>query len=176
MIFRLVLKDDAAAKDILTNLLEQEENEKNCKLYMQLFDIEVHSNPLNIENVVKLLDKAINIEEMPVRQKLLFSQRKIEFLEDFGSNVEQLQKTKDDHEKLTEVMKKEAKIDNKPPGAASDGDKPPKGGKNGESGGTTTYGATNSAAYGAAHASNYDQYGSRYNYNQYYQGYYQQSY
>ena len=168
-----MLKDDASAKDILTNLLEQEENEKNCKLYMQLFDIEVHSNPLNIENVVKLLDKAINIEEMPIRQKLLFSQRKIEFLEDFGSNVEQLQKTKEDHEKLTEVMKKEAKIDKSaadPRSGAADDKK----GKNGEN--TTTYGATNSAAYGAAHASNYDQYGSRYNYNQYYQGYYQQSY
>ena len=144
---------------------------------MQLFDIEVHSNPLNIENVVKLLDKAINIEEMPIRQKLLFSQRKIEFLEDFGSNVEQLQKTKEDHEKLTEVMKKEAKIDKSAAGAdprSGGGAGDEKKGKNGEN--TTTYGATNSAAYGAAHASNYDQYGSRYNYNQYYQGYYQQSY
>ena len=33
--------------------------------------------------------------------------------------------------------------------------------KNGADPTTTTYGATNSAAYGAAHASNYDQYGSR---------------
>ena len=48
---------------------------------------------------------------MPIRQKLMFSQRKIEFLEDFGNRVDQLTKTKDDHEKLAEVMKKEAKVD-----------------------------------------------------------------
>ena len=41
----------------------------------------------------------------------MFSQRKIEFLEDFGNRVDQLTKTKDDHEKLAEVMKKEAKVD-----------------------------------------------------------------
>merc|ERR1712141_959452 len=154
------LKDNSAAKDILTNLLDQEENEKNCKLYMQLLDTEIHSSPLNVESVINILDKAITTEEMPIRQKLMFSQRKIEFLEDFGNRVDQLTKTKDDHEKLAEVMKKQAK--NHP--------------KNGADPTTTTYGATNSAAYGAAHASNYDQYGSRYNYNQYYQGYYQPSY
>ena len=137
---------------------------------MQLFDIEVHADPITVENVIKLLDKAIKTEDMPIRQKILFSQRKIEFLEDFGQSVDQLQKTKDDHEKLVEVMKKEGKLNedkNREP------DNKPKS-KNGES--TTTYGATNSAAYGAAHASSYNQYGSRYNYNQYYQGYYQPSY
>ena len=137
---------------------------------MQLFDIEVHADPITVENVIKLLDKAIKTEDMPIRQKILFSQRKIEFLEDFGQSVDQLQKTKDDHEKLVEVMKKEGKLNedkNREP------DNKPKS-KNGES--TTTYGATNSAAYGAAHASSYNQYGSRYNFNQYYQGYYQPSY
>ena len=153
--------------------MEQEENEKNCKLYMQLFDIEVHADPITVENVIKLLDKAIKTEEMPIRQKILFSQRKIEFLEDFGQSVDQLQKTKDDHEKLVEVMKKEGKLNEDGNNKNSRENEKPKS-KNGEN--TTTYGATNSAAYGAAHASSYNQYGSRYNYSQYYQGYYQPSY
>ena len=66
---------------------------------------------MNVESVINILDKAITTEEMPIRQKLMFSQRKIEFLEDFGNRVDQLTKTKDDHEKLAEVMKKEAKVD-----------------------------------------------------------------
>ena len=74
-------------------------------------DTEIHSSPLNVESVINILDKAITTEEMPIRQKLMFSQRKIEFLEDFGNRVDQLTKTKDDHEKLAEVMKKEAKVD-----------------------------------------------------------------
>lgn len=173
---RLVLKDNSAAKDILTNLLDQEENEKNCKLYMQLLDTEIHSSPLNVESVINILDKAITTEEMPIRQKLMFSQRKIEFLEDFGNRVDQLTKTKDDHEKLAEVMKKEAKVDERSNRNSVDEKQSKNHPKNGADPTTTTYGATNSAAYGAAHASNYDQYGSRYNYNQYYQGYYQPSY
>ena len=76
---------------------------------MQLLDVELHIHPLNAENVVKILDAAINTKAMPSRQKLLFSQRKIEFLEDFGPNVTCIQTAKDDHEKLTNEVKKEAK-------------------------------------------------------------------
>ena len=40
----------------------------------------------------------------------MFSRRKIESLEDFGNRVDQLTKTKD-HKKLAEVVKKEAKVE-----------------------------------------------------------------
>merc|ERR1712048_172920 len=75
----------------------------------QLLDVELHIHPLNAENVVKILDAAITTKAMPSRQKLLFSQRKIEFLEDFGPNVSCIQTAKDDHEKLTNEVKREAK-------------------------------------------------------------------
>ena len=76
---------------------------------MQLLDIELHIHPLVAENVVKILDAAVATKAMPSRQKLLFSQRKIEFMEDFGPDISCIQKAKDDHEKLTEDVKKEAK-------------------------------------------------------------------
>ena len=56
-----------------------------------------------------LLDAAISTKAMPSRQKLLFSQRKIEFLEDFGPNISCIQQAKDDHEKLMDEVKKDAK-------------------------------------------------------------------
>lgn len=174
---RLVAKDEEAAKSVLQNILEKTD-EKNAKIYLQLLDIELHLHPLNSENVINLFDKAIATKGMPGRQKLLFSQRKIEFLEDFGDKIGDIQKAKDKHEALNEEVKKEAKV------AEEKGEKPIetieghsgkfKGKKeNGGGDSSTTYTATNSASYNAAHASNYDQYGSRYNYGQYYQGYYQ---
>ena len=170
---RLVAKDEETAKAVLQDILDKSD-EKNAKVYLQLLDIELHLYPLNRQNVINLFDKAINTKSMPARQKLLFSQRKIEFLEDFGDNIGDIQIAKDAHEKLSEEVKKEVKV------AEEKGEKNietieghsgKSKVKNGDN--STTYAATNSASYNAAHASSYDQYGSRYNYGQYYQGYYQ---
>ena len=170
---RLVAKDEETAKAVLQDILDKSDD-KNAKVYLQLLDIELHLYPLNRQNIINLFDKAISTKSMPARQKLLFSQRKIEFLEDFGDNIGDIQIAKDCHEKLGEEVKKEVKV------AEEKGEKNietieghsgKSKVKNGDN--STTYAATNSASYNAAHASSYDQYGSRYNYGQYYQGYYQ---
>ena len=170
---RLVANDDASAKAVLQDILDKSD-EKNAKVYLQLLDIELHQRPLNPPTVISLFDKAIATKSMPGRQKLLFSQRKIEFLEDFGDSIGAIAIAKECHEKLSEEVKKETKI------AEEKGEKNietieghsgKSKVKNGDN--STTYAATNSASYNAAHASSYDQYGSRYNYGQYYQGYYQ---
>ena len=177
---RLICKDDQAAKQVLQDILDDSDckEDSNAKVFLQLLDIELHIHPLNPEAVIQLFDMAISAKTMPGRQKLLFSQRKIEFLEDFGTNISDIQVAKDNHEKLSEEVKKEAKVAEEKGEKVietieghSGGDRKSKASKNGES--TTTYAATNSASYNAAHASSYDQYGSRYNYGQYYQGYYQ---
>ena len=105
---RLIVNDNTAATKVLQSILDNSDG-TNAKIFMQLLDVELHIHPLNAENVVKILDAAINTKAMPSRQKLLFSQRKIEFLEDFGPNVTCIQTAKDDHEKLTNEVKKEAK-------------------------------------------------------------------
>lgn len=172
---RLALNDHEEAKKVLESILDNDD-EKNAKIFMQILDIELHAQPLVPENVVKLLDKAIETKDMPGRQKLLFSQRKIEFLEDFGQSIMELQKAKDDHEKLSEVVKKETKAAEASSEKSIETIEGHSGGKKSKNGdASTTYAATNSASYAAAHASSYDQYGSRYsygqNYGQYYQGY-----
>ena len=185
---RLICKDNQAAKKVLQDILDdsdtkEDDKNNNAKVFLQLLDIELHIHPLDPDAVIQLFDKAISAKNMPGRQKLLFSQRKIEFLEDFGPNINDIQVAKDHHEKLSEEVKKEAKVAEEKgekaietiEGHSGGGGGKSKANKNGNSGdaSTTTYAATNSASYNAAHASSYDQYGSRYNYGQYYQGYYQ---
>ena len=165
-----MVDDNGTAKSILQSILDNG-GENNAKLYMQLLDIELHQKPFDSNNIRRILDSDIASNGMPVRQKLIFSQRKIEFLEDFGCKIEQVQGAKDQHEKFTEEARKENK------GSENNADKQAKSKvKNGDA--STTYQApsSNSASYAAAHANSYDQYGSRYNYSnygQYYQGYYQ---
>ena len=105
---RLIVNDNATASSVLQSILDNTDG-TNAKIFMQLLDIELHIHPLVAENVVKILDAAIATKAMPSRQKLLFSQRKIEFMEDFGPDISCIQNAKDDHEKLTEDVKKEAK-------------------------------------------------------------------
>merc|ERR1712213_286493 len=89
---------------------------------------------------------------LSAKHRLLFSQRRLDFLEDFGDNIDEVLKAQDEHAKL--------KIEVKPSDSSKSADKK----KLGQTNGTATYGATgNSAAYGAAHTNQYQNYGSRYN-------------
>lgn len=104
---RLNLGQVSKAREILNSILKIDE--KNAKIHMQLLDIEMNAKPFDAENVIKVFDTSIATKGMPARQKLLFSQRKIEFLEDFGTNTDEIQKAKVAHEKLMEEVKKESK-------------------------------------------------------------------
>jgi pre-mRNA-processing factor 39 len=82
----------------------------NPKLYLQQVDILTNSLPMDVPQVVALFDKDLD-QEMPDKHKLLFSQRKVEFLEDFGTEIIELQTTKTNHvdftNKVNEAMAKE---------------------------------------------------------------------
>ncbi len=178
---RLVVGDDEAARSVLQAVLDKKD-EKNAKIFMQLLDIELHAKPMVADNVLKIFDTAIGTKGMPSRQKLLFSQRKVEFLEDFGTSIVQVNEAKEAHEKLVEECKKEAKASESTSEKAIETIEGHSGGggsksklKNGGDSSTTYAPSSNSASYAAAHASSYDQYGSRYNYGNYGQ-YYQQGY
>lgn len=53
---------------------------------MQLIDIYYQMTPFNEESVIKAFNGALN-SDMPIEAKVLFAQRKVEFLEDLGSIV-----------------------------------------------------------------------------------------
>ena len=57
------------------------------KLYLQLVDLEYQQQNVNEVELRKLFDQAIN-SSLPIEHRVAFSQRKLEYLEDFGSRVD----------------------------------------------------------------------------------------
>jgi len=143
------------------------EDEANPKLYLQLLDILLHRPPpLDVAKVQELFDKAL--DKVPAnKHRLLFSQRRVEFLEDFGTDIGQLMAAQDSHNKLTAEIREKAKEESASSnGEVGSGIKTIEGrgkkAKEESSSSNTTYPATNTASYGAHHTNQYQQYGSRY--------------
>lgn len=77
-----------------------EKDKENTKLYLNLLEME-YSGDLkqNEENILNCFDKAIH-GSLPIKMRITFSQRKVEFLEDFGSDVNKLLNAYDEHQTL----------------------------------------------------------------------------
>jgi len=173
---RLQRGDSVKATDIINTALEQDPT--NPKLYMQLLDIHLHSTPIDNLKITQLLDKALGQEKMPSKVKYLFSQRKVEFLEDFGQDIKALQAAQAAHTTLSKHNKAPAsKETEKEPTGSGISTIEGRTGKNKSSNGSSYPPVTNSASYGASQNAAYNNYGSRYsqypanqayNYNQYY--------
>ena len=59
----------------------------NIKLYLQLIDLEYQQKYVNETALIGIFDQAIN-SDLAMEHRVAFSQRKLEFLEDFGCQVE----------------------------------------------------------------------------------------
>ena len=59
----------------------------NVRLYLQLIDIVYQQSNIDEEEVLTIFDQALS-SSIAADHKMAFSQRKLEFLEDFGSNVD----------------------------------------------------------------------------------------
>ena len=157
--------DLAAAKKVLEEALL--EDDRNPKLYLQLLDVLMHRQPVDMEAVSASFERALD-KVQQLKHKLLFSNRRVEFLEDFGTDISQLVAAQESHSKLTAEIRKEA---GKSGGEGDSANGPSgsiktienRGGAKRPANGNTTYPSTNSASYGAHHNSQYQQYGSRYN-------------
>lgn len=59
----------------------------NSKLYLNLLELEYSGDVTQNEaEILACFDRAVN-SAMPIETRLLFCQRKVEFLEDFGSDI-----------------------------------------------------------------------------------------
>merc|ERR1719186_841067 len=171
---RLHQMNTAKASQVIKTAMESDPT--NPKLYIQHVDLLLNSTPMDVPEVVAVLDKALQ-QEFPDKHKLLFSQRKVEFLEDFGSDITALQAAKTKHEEITNTFKEKiVKDKSEEPGKPTSADE----GKENKSGNSNGSAAsyppvTNSSSYTAQQAQAYNNYGSRYasypqNYGQYYGG------
>ena len=49
--------------------------------------MEYQKQPVNVESALEIFNKAINSEDCTIHTKIKMSQRRLEFLEDFGSSI-----------------------------------------------------------------------------------------
>ncbi|KAG8561406.1 hypothetical protein GDO81_015339 [Engystomops pustulosus] len=103
------LKNVVKAKKVLTDALQKDK--ENTRLYLNLIDLEFSGDVKQNEgNILVLFDKVIK-SSLPLTTKITFSQRKVEFLEDFGSDINKLLTTYDEHQRLLreqEIQKRKA--------------------------------------------------------------------
>ncbi|XP_043553236.1 pre-mRNA-processing factor 39 isoform X2 [Chiloscyllium plagiosum] len=98
---RLLFKVEKSLPKARKVLLEAIDFDKeSTKLYLNLLELEYNSDlKLNEENILNAFDKAIS-SSMAIETRIAFSQRKVEFLEDFGSDVKRLMVAYDHHQQL----------------------------------------------------------------------------
>lgn len=97
-----VVGDEALAEEFVEMALEKEP--RNPRLYLQLFDVRFHKQPLDVEASVQVLNRAIK-SKLDLEQRCRFSQRKVEFLEDFGSSVDETALAQEECQKLAQKLK-----------------------------------------------------------------------
>ncbi|CAL8394432.1 unnamed protein product [Arctogadus glacialis] len=104
-----VQKSLSKARKVLLEAIEKDET--SPRLYLNLLELEYSGDVQENEGeILACFDKALN-SSLPLESRLLFSQRKVEFLEDFGSDIIVLVAAYDEQQKLkkeTESSKRKA--------------------------------------------------------------------
>ncbi|XP_055041347.2 pre-mRNA-processing factor 39 [Misgurnus anguillicaudatus] len=104
-----VQKNIAKAKKVLLEAVEKDET--NPKLYLNLLELEYSGDvQQNEAEIIACFDRALG-SSMSLESRVTFSQRKIEFLEDFGSDINVLVAAYEEHQRLekeSESLKRKA--------------------------------------------------------------------
>lgn len=100
--------DINGAMVILQQALEKDPN--NARLVLQMIDLALQRKTVDDKEVVKIMDEFLARDSVDTDQKVLFTQRKVEFLEDFGQSAAELQ---DAQRQLQTVLNKANEAKNK---------------------------------------------------------------
>uniref|UniRef100_A0A8C5QAH5 Pre-mRNA-processing factor 39 n=1 Tax=Leptobrachium leishanense TaxID=445787 RepID=A0A8C5QAH5_9ANUR len=93
-----VHKDLEKARVVLSDAIARDKD--NAKLYLNILEIEFNGDlKQNEVNILSVFDRAIK-SSMPLATRVTFSQRKVEFLEDFGFNINRLLVAYNEHQKI----------------------------------------------------------------------------
>ncbi|XP_062368011.1 pre-mRNA-processing factor 39-like [Cinclus cinclus] len=93
-----VQKNLGKARRVLVEALEKDPD--NARLHANLLEMEFGADlGQNEGNTMSCFERALS-SPLPDEAKLLFSQRRVEFLEDFGSSIHSLLKAYDEHQKI----------------------------------------------------------------------------
>ncbi|XP_044744109.1 pre-mRNA-processing factor 39 isoform X2 [Coccinella septempunctata] len=92
-----VMKNYEKAVDILKNAIIKDHT--NPRLYLQYIDLTMQKDDVTEKEIVEIFDSFLEKESVDADQKVLFAQRKLEYLEDFGSDIQSIQKAFEDYQK-----------------------------------------------------------------------------
>nr|XP_046229484.1 pre-mRNA-processing factor 39 [Scatophagus argus] len=93
-----VQRNLAKARKVLLDAVEKDQT--NPKLYLNLLELEFSGDVMQNEaEILACFDRALT-SPMPLESRLLFCQRKVEFLEDFGSDINVLVAAYEELQKL----------------------------------------------------------------------------
>ncbi|XP_069114991.1 pre-mRNA-processing factor 39-like isoform X1 [Argopecten irradians] len=95
------------ARKVLTDAIEKDKG--NLKLYLQLIDLEYQNYPVEEDKIIDVFSLILECENFPLETKVKMSQRKLEFLEDFGGTIGKLKEAYDEHQKLMKDLHVERK-------------------------------------------------------------------
>ncbi|XP_051901046.1 pre-mRNA-processing factor 39-like [Pristis pectinata] len=86
------------ARKVLLEAIDRDKD--NVKLYLNLLELEFSCDVrANESNILGCFDQVLS-SSLPLEIKIVFSQRRVEFLEDFGCSVRSLLHAYDEHQKL----------------------------------------------------------------------------
>lgn len=108
----VIVKDITKAQEILKSAITKDPN--NPRLYLQLIDLTLQKENVTEKEIIDIIDMFLEKENTEPEQKVLFSQRKLEYLEDFGSDIHSVQTAHEQYQKFLKankegMKKKEAK-------------------------------------------------------------------
>lgn len=163
-----ILKDVNRAQEVLKQAIAKDPN--NARLHIHLIDLTLQLDDATESDVLGLIDQFLERESADADQKVLFAQRKLEFLEDFGSDIGSVQNAYEVYQKYLKLSKEGAKKKE----SKGDSSSPNKKDKNAAqtSSQSNSYGSYGSYGNSSSQAS-YPYTGSQqgqYNYSQYGQG------
>jgi pre-mRNA-processing factor 39 len=161
-VLRLYMNKTDKAKEIINKALEI--YPKNIKLYLQQLDILLHTVPHNLEEIEKFFIHLMDQDIKP-STKLKFSQRRVEFLEDFGTNMKSIQAAESAHVELKKKLSEALKSEEPEEGdtiSTINSDRQGKSGRTTNNGGQSYPPVANTPAYGAQHNMAYQNHSSRY--------------
>lgn len=98
-----VMKNYEKALEILkTNIVK---DSTNPRLYLQYIDLALQKDDVTEKDIVEIFDSFLEKENVDIDQKVLFAQRKLEYLEDFGSDIQSIQKAFEEYQKHLKLSK-----------------------------------------------------------------------
>ncbi|XP_011859174.1 PREDICTED: pre-mRNA-processing factor 39 [Vollenhovia emeryi] len=106
--FLCKVKDDVD-KAIKILMKATDKDKDNPRLYLQLIDLAMQRTPVDTQEIVGYMDMFIEREHADLEQRVLFAQRKVEFLEDFSPDIRQVLKAHEQFQKCIKQAKERKK-------------------------------------------------------------------